>query len=1163
MNCRVFFVCVISATLLLLVSATASAQTVQGVITGTVTDPSGAVVPNARVTITNIGTGITQTTTTSTTGLYRFSLVPPGDYTASVTAAQFAEYKVGGIHVDASGTVPLNIKLELQTAQVTVEVSQLAPLVQTANSELNFNIDRQSLENIPLLSRNVYDLAFAAPQVTQGMNFNAASGGARESGTQYLLNGADNNDNFSEGGFNVTPPLESVDNFTLLTNSMSAQYGRGGGATVTTVQKSGTNHFHGALYEFNRNTDFNANDFFSNLSGAPRPHYVRNQFGGEIDGPIYKNKTFFAFALDRVSLHTGETLVSAVPTPASVASMTTNAGPLAQSILSKYPPVTSTAPCPPNISGGLILIDPATGLGIGCDVRFNPFDQPQNTYYGRVDHNFSVNNRLSFSANVFRFVDKRKYSGGHLTTVGPIPSTDRENYHNLALVDTHVFGPRVVNELTIGHNRHFSSFVEGTGKSTDPEIAIDNASFGSVGIGFGVYEGGQVENFTQDRWLWQDNVSWTFGKHSLKFGGNTQYGILYRNWDLGGPGYYEFGNMSDATGGVMPCAVGGSCSEPVLNPDGSITAVNNSDDSNFQHDFPYFQELSIDPATGTKANAYRHYTMHDASLFIQDDWKVKPRLTLNLGLRWEQFGAPGEVHNIIAQLTNIADCPLSISGLSDTAGINCVANARTGPVKRMWPTRNRDFGPRVGFAWDVFGNGRMAVRGGFGVYFDRIFDNVWSNGAWNPPFYGLLDADASGSDTIFYSDPPSTGTAYDRADPIPNLTHRVSVRTMDVHLKDTSTQNYYLGVEHQFASNFLFRANYQGSLGRHLPVLMNVNRYDGDRYNSSLALRRPNPLYTGFNYRANRLTSNYNALVTELQKRMSNGIQFQFGYTFSKLIDYGSDLFSGETTTGQFSQPYYFVSNNAANLKLEKGRGGFDHTHGLKFNFVYQIPFMKSGQGFLGHVLGGWQVSSFFQSYSGHPIEVYNSRVRVSASVRDANGNPYNIGGDYNLDGVGTDHPDFVGSSINAAYSGASPAKGIFKDNNPIGCETPGTTVSAAEFAACDTSKGVATANSLFVNPSYANGAIRYGHLGRNVFHGPWFTGFDASIGKTFPIGEQVKLQFRAEALNIMNHPNFDGINTDLSGDKFGKSQCTVGDATCPSPSAPSRRLQLGLRLTF
>src|SRR5919109_3498789 len=204
MNCRVFFVCVISATLLLLVSATASAQTVQGVITGTVTDPSGAVVPNARVTITNIGTGITQTTTTSTTGLYRFSLVPPGDYTASVTAAQFAEYKVGGIHVDASGTVPLNIKLELQTAQVTVEVSQLAPLVQTANSELNFNIDRQSLENIPLLSRNVYDLAFAAPQVTQGMNFNAASGGARESGTQYLLNGADNNDNFSEGGINVT-----------------------------------------------------------------------------------------------------------------------------------------------------------------------------------------------------------------------------------------------------------------------------------------------------------------------------------------------------------------------------------------------------------------------------------------------------------------------------------------------------------------------------------------------------------------------------------------------------------------------------------------------------------------------------------------------------------------------------------------------------------------------------------------------------------------------------------------------------------------------------------------------------------------------------------------------------------------------------------------------
>src|SRR5437879_5599388 len=248
------------------------------------------------------------------------------------------------------------------------------------------------------------------------------------------------------------------------------------------------------------------------------------------------------------------------------------------------------------------------------------------------------------------------------------------------------------------------------------------------------------------------------GRHALKFGGSGNYGVLYRNWDLGLPGEYELGELTTLSatcpGGVLTAACDGT-----RQPDGTITglAPANVPHSNFTGDYPYFQETSIDPriAAPNKANAYRHYTTHDYSVFAQDDWKVTTHLTLNLGLRWERFGAPSETHNIIAQFTNLAGCNIA----TDRA---CLGAARVNPVSRMWNTYNKDFGPRVGFAWDVKGDGKMAVRGGYGIFYDRIFDNIWSNGAWNPPFYALIDFDASSSDAINYSNTNSICTAYIR-----------------------------------------------------------------------------------------------------------------------------------------------------------------------------------------------------------------------------------------------------------------------------------------------------------------------------------------------------------------------------------------------------------------
>ncbi|MGI9072441.1 MAG: TonB-dependent receptor domain-containing protein [Bryobacteraceae bacterium] len=707
---------------LLLLAWVAPAQTVQGVVTGTVSDPTGGSIPNAEVTLTNEGTQVTQSATAGADGGYRFSLVPPGTYTLTVKAPGFGGKETKGIIVNASQTVPLDVKLDVATASTAIEVTTQNTIVQTASSTLATTVNAQTIANTALLTRNVFDLAFLAPQVSQGMNFGPAAGGARESGTVFLMNGADNNDNFSEGLPNVVPPLESVAEFSILTNQFSSEYGRGSGAVVSAVQKTGTNAFHGAAYEFHRDRTIGSNDFFSNRGDQPKPKFIRNQFGGEIDGPIKKDKTFFSFAFDRYDVRTGSNLQIQVPTGAELAAMSAGAGPIASSYLSKYPLRTSEIPCPN---------EPAEAFGhIGCFNTFDSIPTTQNTYFARIDQNFSTSDRLSVTANVQRYtnVDTFGQNTGSAAsaTVQPFAATDLENYHQIVLVETHTFSPTLVNEFTAGHNRHFSDLFEGNGNFTDPEILIDGANFGSFGFNIGPNSEAVVEAFTQDRWQVQDALGWTLGKHSIKIGGGWQYAQLYRNWDLGGPGQYEFANTT------------GAATAP-LNPDGTIGNPDsgiNYTDSNFQHDFPYLQEIAVDPTTGAKANAYRHYIGEDANAFVNDDWKVSRNLTLNLGLRWEHFGAPRETRGVLSQFTNLT-----------CLSVDCIANARVGPVSTMWKPRWTDFAPRVGFAWDVRGDGKTSIRGGYGIFFDRIFDNVWSNGAWNPPFYALVDHDATGAAT--------------------------------------------------------------------------------------------------------------------------------------------------------------------------------------------------------------------------------------------------------------------------------------------------------------------------------------------------------------------------------------------------------------------------------
>ena len=1211
---RVRFLALLCCLVLCISVASSWGQTVQGVVTGTVTDPSGAVVPNAKVTLTNVGTNATQAATTNSEGSYRFPLVPPGTYTLEIQAANFAQVRASGVVVQASQTVPFDVRLELAKTATLVEVKAEQPLVQTATADLGFQVDSSTIDHAALVDRDVFGtLPFLATQVQPGLDGTPTSGGARESGTSYLLNGADDNNNFSEGAINLDPPLESVGDFAIITNSMSAQYGRGAGAVVSANQKSGTNRFHGAVYEQNRNASLNSNDFFFNRepgNEGTRPKYIKNQFGGAVGGPIRKDKTFFFVAVDRYKLLQGNTAANTfVPTAFALNEMKTNAGTIGQAILAAYAPRTSDSPCPDDLGG----LQTGGTNAVGCLTFQDPVTTTQNTYYARVDHNFSSRDRLSFAANIARYTALDQFGGGSILATGSIPFTNIANTHNLALIETHTFSPTLFNEVNVSHNRFFNPQTEGDpATQTAPQAFIDNQSFGSRPFTMGPAEGGQIVSFVEDKWSLQDNLTWTHGRHSIKMGFGTQWAILYRNWDLGKPGQYEFGDVikfSDGSNSTCPVdAVIAPACDGTLQPDGTIANVLDETNANFAGEYPYFQETSIDPRTGSQANAYRHYNAHDYAAFIQDDWKVTSHLTLNLGLRWERFGAPSENNNVIAQFTNLNTTPGCILNAA------CLNQATVNPVSRMWNTRNKDFGPRIGFAWDPTGSGKMAVRGSYGIYYDRIFDNIWSNGAWNPPFYALVDFQADAGDSIFYSNPPSIGLAYDPNNPIPRVGKRVSVRTMDVNMKDSSGQNFYLGVERQFLGGLLLRASYQGAFGRHLPMLENYNRVDGIGYytnmvqlasdpsatpipNTGLSPVRPNDLYTGFNYRSNSVSSNYNALVLEAQKHMGHGLEFQTGYTWSKLLDVNSELFAGCSTVGGFTAPYYYISN--ANQKLSYGKGAYDHKNAFKFSVTYELPFLKQEKGFAGHVLGGWSLGSFFQFYSGHPVDVYDGRTRLRARdinrvlLRDQNNVPLNLGGDYNLDNVQNDHPVFVGSNLSSVYGSGSPADG-FLLGGIMGCGAPwNSSVPASNFSgftngngsidACNQRFGVPGAcdgplvdssgnpvcpngpspgnfNPFFVTADYPTsgpGYLRFGTLGRNVFVGPQFADLDLGLHKTFKFTENINLRFSVDAQNLLNHPNFDCIQTNLGSAQFGQAQCLAQG----TPKA--RIMALGLRLAF
>ena len=1169
-----------------------------GELTGTVYDPASATVSDAKVTLTNAGTGFSREMTTGAGGVYRFTaLTVVGAYTLTVEHAGFRKANISDIIISVGTTNTVDVRLEVGVISDSVTVEAGAELVTPSESQVSQLIDRTVWQNLPLEIRNqntfINLVAGVAPGVIgsnesdlTGTTRGAAVNGARPGSGNFLLEGFDNNDigqggRGSEGEGAVTSiSPDAIQEFRVITHNFAAEYGKGGGFVTDTVLKSGTNSLHGSLFEYNRVQALAANDFFTNASGG-KDSLVRNQFGGSLGGPIIKDK-WFAFGtfeehrrvqttplpatsvltpdfLNFVKSGAFETFMENDPkgfcviatgaTCPGTFSQSSTLGPIFAKLQSTQPfPMVKGAPCAPGTA-----TDPCFSQGVfttgicgpaaphfstqcvGFPGELQSVEYPVNEFgtLALSDPNTFFQHRVSFKSDykisnndslvgTFNYTSQNtvdKFGGGD-GTIGPaFENPDVQLL--LGFAWTHNFSATVLNQLRASYLRHRSDFPNPSGTAGIPDIL---SAQDSLGVSFG-NTSALPQFFTDGMFQYKDDLSIVKGKNTFKIGGEYRRIRNASSFQAEKNGIFFFQD----TESLITDGFFGDVADKVLNGAPTTGSI-------------FEAGASLNPQTGGFPVYYRGYRANEVALYGQDDWKVLPRLTLNLGLRWEYFGPPhnyksGIDSNIFwgSPLTPIT--PLFPTCTSTTPGSKCnnpflpvnnsfvamEAGARAIQVNNnIWDKRTANFAPRIGFAWDVFGTQKFVLRGGGGFFYDRIYDNIFENIRFNPPLFdfatlGTAFTPAAGA--IGPIDSPGLyGVPFTNPGPFAPFASLPSGRHIDQNLRAPYTQQASLGIQYAVAKDFVLEVNGAYTGGRELLGVVDVNTYDGrtacdGREGAGQGAKctaaaaageipfaafsgaRPNPTLASDGFRGNSYGSSYYGLQVSMTKRMSNGLQFNSNYTWSHALDTLSDAFNGGhgNVAGQTD-----VMNTAA----DKGNADFDIRHRFVTNAYYELPVFKQS-----HLLGGWSIDGIVTLQKGVPIPLLNG-----TTSRDTN-----------RDGHTTDRPAIIGSP----YLGKSPADGFL---NP------------ASFAA-------------YTCPATTNfGLFCDSPTGRNTLIGPGFVNTDFGIAKKFPIREHVTLQFQANFFNLFNHPNFGTpIGNRFGSALFGMSTTDFGP----------RITQLALRLDF
>ncbi|HYH00383.1 MAG TPA: TonB-dependent receptor [Terriglobales bacterium] len=1228
-----------------LVAISGLTQVQNGQITGDIVDPSGAAVPNAQVTATNVQTGLTVKSTANQTGHFVINQVPIGTYSLTITAAGFKSYHRADLPVNAGTIQHVDARLQVGQVTETVEVTGAPPQIDVETSRLAQTVSGAQVANLPLNGRNVYDLIQLAPGAVNVRGVLTEEGvgtvvnGLRQNFNGFLINGVANKG--LSGAAVTTPIQDTVQEFQELTLNMSAQYGNSAGSITNLVTKSGTNDVHGSAWWFVRNDIFDANSFFLNREGVEKQALRFNQVGGTIGGPIVKNKVFFfaSYQNDRfresapptaVQVESPEfrqAVIQAFPnsvaallyrnfqpqivgSPALTLSDYVNGGNFSGSGFSDFGQYLCPDNTTPEIAGrfatlfGVTAADQAAMAGCssipaiqaGLLDRNAPFlydtisfngtqNQPAigtgNLFNGweasfRLDANVTANDRLYGQMNWTRQDDRFGFPNTTSNSNGRGPAflnPIRNTYPNFQFSYVHTFSPNVLNEFRAGYVGNIENVR--VAEPGVPDIRFDDGV-----MGFGSYSG-YPQVFHENIYTYSDMVSISKGKHNIRVGADLRRNIENSEFSVARPSYYFF--------------------DPLF----------------FAADAPYTQTAGVDPGIvsgqpAQLASNTRHWRNWEFGVYFQDDWKVTRTLTLNLGLRYDLYQRHRELDNLettfikgpgtffiddittgAGQIQN-ASVPVGLPGC-DTPQQTALAQIAgvCGPggfaaAEALGAGDHNNFGPRVGFAWDMFGTGRTSLRGGFGVSYEGTLYNPLSNSRWNLPYYSFNSAtsplggdvqnvvygptvcDALGCrrDPLAppaFGGPPSnpfmgvgaqaTGnlTGWDPANQnLANLTGIV----FPEGIRDPYVYNYFLGLQHEIFPRTVMELNYVGTTGHKLFRAQNANRIPGGRLppgtctTDNLGRRlcsqvdaeetinpagRLNPNFGTLRVWQNVVNSNYNALQASLRRQLSGGVSFNINYTWSHAIDDGSTWHSGATSSNGPAAGEGYTTDPLIG-KLDRGNSIFDIRHRIVANFVWELPFFRNQEGFLGRVLGGWQWNGIFSYQTGahwSPFDRRQGGFPVGSLEGDCSqagidaGLCINTGGDYNLDGERNDRPNALASSFDPSdEQWASGWGGIF---------APGGGFFSAPCLGC------------------------IGNLRRNTFVGPEYWNFDASLFKNIRITERVNMQFRAESFNVFNHTNFQlpgaggATNNQINRPNFGQAGGTFNP----------RNLQFGLKLNF
>jgi hypothetical protein len=1173
-----------------------------GALTGTVTDPSGGVVPGASVTLVNAATGQSQTTESGSNGVFRFSLLAPGTYSVKVSAAGFKTTEVPSVVVNVTETPVVDAKMEVGETSQQVTVSGEAVTLQTENAAAGTLVDSRAMTAIPLTTRNYTQVLSLSSGVTAGVNNAGLLGrgtqdtnvnGNTTSSNNYQMNGgsanvwsggtATDNGTNQNGGIAIPNP-DAIAEFKIQTSQYDAGYGRNAGANVNVVTKGGGNDFHGTAFEFLRNDIFNANDFFRNAGGQPRPELKQNQFGGVVGGPILKNKLFFFGSyqgtrqingLDSSSLTTlklppltndrsAATIGSefcpankpAPPSPAQntqtffmtaaggtqVACNGSNINPVALNILQmKLPDGTFVIPTPQQIT------TVSNGVSVVGTSSFSVPDTFREDQF-MVNTDYVISSKHTFSERYFYDLVPAQKSFSPTNNVPGSPIAIKFRDDNAQVKLTSVLTSNFVNEALVSYVRNLT-FSNGLGVPSGAAVGMTpldkffpivpgfmiNGSLGSFNF-FG-NTGNDWYGIT-DSLQWGDQISWVRGKQTFRAGGFVQKDY----WHLEGigraRGYLTFNNFTDFLVGQSAAQNGSSLGQS------NVFSISQGTAGAQESIGPFggIQPLMLD---------------YNGSAFFQDDIKVNSRLTLNLGIRWEyvpgNYDTAGKAGNFIPSLAaTVPVPPLSGTLVGNTLAanynpnlINPYTNQAFGPpptgvvirsTKTLYSNNAPldDFGPRIGFAWQPGSSqSRLVIRGGYGWFFQTNSGN---------------SLDTAGLTTVPFAQRfTNSGASANFATlqvPFPPVTLGYVLRTPSTQLSDVvggpqlitpMVQQFSLNMQYEIVHNLVLEAGYIGSRGAHLGVTHGVNQpalvtasnpkincgYDGVPADCI-----PNNTAANAKMRVPIMGETPTALgensldANSWYHALQTTLRKQFSHGLTFQVAYTYSKAESNTT----------FDNDLNNVALQWAPQNFDRKHRLVVNYIYDLPAPFKGEGFAGAILKGWSVSGVTTAQTGVPL-----------TLTDTKG-----GTIYGNAGTSTGYLCSGASVSSIKTAGGNDQSRLGKWFDP--------TVLADGLGSTCGSFPISPLASDLPKPA----ATDYGNLGQGIVTGPGQFNWDISIGKMTRVGgirENAQLQFRAEFYNAFNHPQFKDPGVAVS------SSATFGIIS--ASSVAPRLIQFGLKYLF